>query len=75
MDVQALNANYDGARASSQSIPEYATVADTAKILGLSVATVQRRIGDGTFQAVKIGHLRRILLRQSLAGLHAQTGE
>ncbi|GMG85647.1 hypothetical protein LNKW23_48720 [Paralimibaculum aggregatum] len=55
--------------ADAADIPEYASIATTAKLLDMSCATVWRRIADGTLESMKIGGMRRVLLRRSIARL------
>lgn len=48
------------------SAPEFASIPTTAEFLDVSVATVWRRIADGTLETVKLGGARRVRLRRSL---------
>lgn len=50
------------------------TVSQTSVELGISVATVWRRIADGTLETYKIGRLRRVK-RASLDRLRGINGD
>lgn len=64
-----LNGTADGitSKPAVADLPEYETVPGTARILKTSVATVWRRIADGTLKTVKIGGTRRVRLRESMS--------
>ncbi|MBN1441670.1 MAG: helix-turn-helix domain-containing protein [Planctomycetes bacterium] len=48
--------------------PAGVTMSEAARRLGVSIATIQRRVIDGTLPSKKIGRVRRVLLSAILPG-------
>ena len=54
--------------------PSFVTVSRFAEVLDVSVATVWRRIADGTFIAVRFGGATRLELHSNLARIENHDG-
>jgi excisionase family DNA binding protein len=50
------------AKLRGEDLPEGVTMAEAARRLHLSTATVQRRVSDGTLPSMKVGGARRVLI-------------
>ncbi len=51
--------------------PQYCSIKDFGAITGLSVATIHRRIEDGTIPAAKIGRRKIIPIQRALEAIAA----